>query len=449
MKQQRINGTGRAARWMQWVLGAGVWLGLTPAAFAAEAKQAANSDACTVPVTASGSQEETAWRLFVALNCKKGSGVLTWETWATQACLNDPADCRGAARLHGSPLRAALTSDDPRRTQGCSAMTTASSADPSLVPFVPDNLGKNPVFCEEVTFNAGEENYAQSNGLLSQSGQVSFLQAGNTIDFPSSAIEVKADWVPADSFTNAVFDCSTPNGQIYMEVIDGKCYALAGIHISSKLYPNWLWASFEPQYAITNPNRCNPELYNACTDPWGSNPATSKGSSTQPTPALAALFTAAGPALDPAFQNYRLTGTQTQFDQPTDSQGVLGSSFVEFNANVPAQQASCITCHSYAQRQPTPSPSGSTPPGGPLPGGANVGQPTALPAAYKSLDFSWFLGFGVPATRSCPDFPAGPIWSNADAQDKCPATCKPVVRTWNGQWTTTQPGVMSVCACCN
>lgn len=41
------------------------------------------------------------------------------------------------------------------------------------------------------------------------------------------------------------------------------------------------------------------------------------------------------------------------------------------------------------------------------------------------------------------DVNAGPIWNNADAQSKCPAVCAGLL--WNGQWTTTVPGQMSVC----
>lgn len=41
------------------------------------------------------------------------------------------------------------------------------------------------------------------------------------------------------------------------------------------------------------------------------------------------------------------------------------------------------------------------------------------------------------------DVDAGPIWNNADAQQKCPAVCGGL--RWNGQWTTTVPGQMSVC----
>ena len=51
-------------------------------------------DVCKVPTSKSSSQDETAWRLFVSINCKT-EGQLTWETWKTQACLN----CSGQVLL--------------------------------------------------------------------------------------------------------------------------------------------------------------------------------------------------------------------------------------------------------------------------------------------------------------------------------------------------------------
>jgi Mannan-binding protein len=45
------------------------------------------------------------------------------------------------------------------------------------------------------------------------------------------------------------------------------------------------------------------------------------------------------------------------------------------------------------------------------------------------------------------DANAGPIWDNGDAGGKCPSTCNAYASTWNGQWTTTVPGQMSVCGC--
>ena len=51
---------------------------------------AARARFCTVPTAPAGSLEETAWRIFVAINCPK-DGMLTWETWTEQTCLSAPA----------------------------------------------------------------------------------------------------------------------------------------------------------------------------------------------------------------------------------------------------------------------------------------------------------------------------------------------------------------------
>ncbi len=40
---------------------------------------------------------------------------------------------------------------------------------------------------------------------------------------------------------------------------------------------------------------------------------------------------------------------------------------------------------------------------------------------------------------------AGPIWSQADAEKKCPQVADASGGVWNGQWRTTVPGKMSVC----
>ncbi len=44
------------------------------------------------------------------------------------------------------------------------------------------------------------------------------------------------------------------------------------------------------------------------------------------------------------------------------------------------------------------------------------------------------------------DIDAGPIWSNLDAQNKCPGVCSSAGGTWKGNWTTTAPGQNSVCS---
>lgn len=65
----------------------------------------------------------------------------------------------------------------------------------------------------------------------------------------------------------------------------------------------------------------------------------------------------------------------------------------------------------------------------------------------KTLVFSAVAAaifIGGPAAAS--DVNAGPIWSNDDAQVKCPVAAAAVHGTWNGNWVTTVTGQMSVCA---
>lgn len=53
-----------------------------------------------------------------------------------------------------------------------------------------------------------------------------------------------------------------------------------------------------------------------------------------------------------------------------------------------------------------------------------------------------FLAGGAASAK---DINAGPIWNNDDAKVKCPVVAAAVHGTWNGNWTTTVPGQMSVC----
>lgn len=58
--------------------------------------------------------------------------------------------------------------------------------------------------------------------------------------------------------------------------------------------------------------------------------------------------------------------------------------------------------------------------------------------------------FQVPAGGSSSvtiDVLAGPLWNNDDAKAKCPYVCASYGGTWNGQWKTVVEGQMSVCGC--
>lgn len=51
-----------------------------------------------------------------------------------------------------------------------------------------------------------------------------------------------------------------------------------------------------------------------------------------------------------------------------------------------------------------------------------------------------------PVAKPSRDFPAGPLFNQEEANQRCPRVCA-VHGRWNGQWRTTEPGRMSVCGC--
>ena len=83
---------------------------------------------------------------------------------------------------------------------------------------------------------------------------------------------------------------------------------------------------------------------------------------------------------------------------------------------------------------------------------ANQKCPATCSAGYGPWTGQWWTT--VPNQMSvcqcvapAPAFDAGPIWNQADANKKCPTVCKNNSGTWTGQWWTTVQGKMSVCQC--
>lgn len=357
-----------------------------------------------------------AWLLFVQATRPSGN-LLMFETWAEQCQINPlmigcppPTAAATARRLgHGSALLAA----NRKKAGGAPNLEITQAGvecNPMLAPPAtnngypaPANVVSTAQFCEQVFVNPPEQSFVTQNGLITLTGQQAYgAKNGNAITFPWDAIEVKADWVPTTSYTGPNFSCPDPN--LYTQMYNGVCYALVGLHISSKVLPDWVWATFEPASAITNPNRCDPNLYNMCFDPWGTTSSTpyGKGVTVPQSQQLQALMAAAG--INPVFKNYYLTGVQWQFVDGSGKPIPLGSSFVEFNAGVPPGQASCITCHRYAYFDGKKPPSGQPEdnfggsPGGGWPNigyACNVNQNgncTPVVPNSTSQDFSWMLG---------------------------------------------------------
>ena len=358
------------------------------------------------------SEAQFAWWLFVQA-VQPVNGSLAFETWTEQCQLNPamvgcpaPSAMVGKTRtLHASRLLQSL-----RRKRGLSAAAQPGIECNSMqtTPLggypPPSNLTPVAQFCEEVFVNTSERDFIEQSGLKTLSGQLAYGKAhGNAITFPWEAIEVKADWVPASSYKNP-FSCPDTTNKLYTETINGTCYALVSLHISSKAKPDWVWATFEPASSITNPNRCAPKLSATCFAPWGTTSKVPycKGKTVPQSLQLQQLLAAV--KANPAFNNYYLTGVQTLFVEGNGKPRPLGNSFTEFNAGVEPGHASCITCHKYAYfdgKNPGPgSPENNY--GEPPSGWASVGyacntknpKGNCTPFVPNSIskDFSWILG---------------------------------------------------------
>ena len=361
-----------------------------------------------------------AWNLFIQAMAP-ANGSLTFETWTEQCQLSpNMAGCPSMAStaaavkdrsdskvriLHGSaggPRSKKIAGSD------CSAMTTT----PIEGYQPPTNLTQNAIYCEEVFVNPVEAAFVKRN-LATLVDQQTYGNSHNeTINFPGTevndtrldldSLELKADWVPATSY-EPTFACPDPTNTLYTEMINGRCYALVAILITSKAMPSWLWATFEPNNNITNPNRCDPKLYGYCFDPWGTTLSQPYGKEKAVQQSSELRQAMAEANLNPVFRNYFLTGVQTQFVDNYGKPTQLGNSFVEFNQGVPPGKSSCITCHRYAAfdgkrpQQGTPEGNFGRPPHGwPSIGYAcNQNQDdncTPMGPHVTAQDFSWMLG---------------------------------------------------------
>jgi hypothetical protein len=329
--------------------------------------------ACDPPDKITGSPAETAWRLWVAAHCPVNADrypFVVWENWIEQGQMYPVDPSRGLV----VPNAGATTA--PHGLRG-SALGTLNGL--PVDPATQCTLSmSHRLICEEVRLNGTQEDYIAGRGLWNRAGQQQLAAAGADIRFPKPAVEMKIDWIVLDT-------CSNPPSGVHVERINGNCFALAGMHLISKLRANWIWATFEPQNLTTNPERC---VALGCKDRFGSRPAVSRGGPdgfTDLSPKLASLMTNAHLAEE--WRNYRLDGVQTDFVGADGKPTLLGNSIIEAeNAGVPLNQASCISCHAVS------SISANGTDGIVLLTSNPVGRPKPLPGAdWIRRDFVWSL----------------------------------------------------------
>jgi hypothetical protein len=321
------------------------------------------------------SYDQMSWQAFVSVVTPAPGGQgLTLETWATdqdtyQASPTWPTGLGAAAVAERPRFQASLLARAhvPAGLRSAAAVSVGGCNYPvgdAAAGNFPTG-SKSDCIAEEVRRNRDSFDYIVNNGLYTQAGlENAFVGPG--INFPTSALELKLDWVQEPTLvkwlnTNNV---QTPPGFVkqnyYTTVSGGVTYALLSMHISTKQLPNWLWATFEHQL---NPGRCDTM---GCYDEFG---VTGSGTNIEPlptpqpgavqnqypacakSPALAAMFSTAG--LAAIWKNYCLKATQIDFlstQNATVGLPVLdGDSVIErITADVPIAQSSCITCHAYA-----------------------------------------------------------------------------------------------------
>jgi hypothetical protein len=277
--------------------------------------------------------DQVAWKLFLQVNAAAGGSNALFETWAS-----DTDTFRATPQFPTTPaplsLRPPVVS-----TSGRLSIQEAGG----LVPQIPPN----PSVREEARRNRDAFDFIVNNNLHKVSGLKAAF--GKTLSFPPGAIEVKANWMPVSEipgFTlNRVTLADVPKIFHVNTASDGTKWAMVSMHVISKLVPNWTWATFENAY---NQSRCD---ILGCIDQFGAqtpvvspNAQPTKGySPCAKTPALNALIAAA--YWDPAFVNYCLKGSQTDFTDNTGLSVRLGNSVIEDGF---VNRSSCMTCHGRA-----------------------------------------------------------------------------------------------------
>jgi len=222
--------------------------------------------------------------------------------------------------------------------------------------------------------------YIRTGALYNVQGQMRWAATRGALNFPWSAMEVKAAWrwidpndaaCPASSYftTKAWYVVKDNNGNPIS--IRTGLMGLTGLHIISKALPNWVWITFEN----VNNAKCTQVKRRVPIDP-----------------AVVAVNQQMQKALQGTkWANYEMIGVQTS-SGPADKPVLLANTQIESAFQT---RSSCLTCHAIASVA-TAKPSDPTVPirqsfvdvqaSPPY----YIGPPPSL-GMYKSQDFVWSL----------------------------------------------------------
>lgn len=261
-----------------------------------------------------------SWVLFIYLNCAPTDTAVIWEGWAT----NRGVYLAGGIppQPWGSPQLTAYALEDLPEISGHRATT----------------LNGDPIL-SEIRMNQPNFTYIVQNQLYNKDCQIAFFEGipcsgdNNPIVFPLEALEIKTAWViltPNDPINDRYFTLDTSyidrHGNSQQALV-----GLAGFHITSKMLPNWLWATFEQ---IDNP---------AVTGIQPLDPIPPDVQAMNQV--VQASFAESFPDLP--WQYYELRGSQIDFVDEQGQPTVLANTLIETDFQ---RSSSCITCHALATR---------------------------------------------------------------------------------------------------
>ena len=299
--------------------------------------------------------DQYAWQLFVEVNkpakvetIKVNGKTLTlndayWETWVDDV-ENFPKHPNPAkppqwpTKADGHKLlNASFSAHQMPLADSASGTKLAANAMGEASCVLDDTHTCEVVYRNKTTFE-----YIITNKLWYQEGIAEFFASGKQVVFPIDSIEVKANW-------KAIAE--KDKGQYHWNYTEqGQLIGLVAMHISSKVIPNWLWATFEH---VGNPGRCD---LLGCYDCYGTTETAIPASTTafggqyaagNLTTALLKNYKDAGykGAWLEAWQNYRLKGSMVNFTDSYGNPNLLGNSVTESGF---VATSSCMGCHSRA-----------------------------------------------------------------------------------------------------
>lgn len=335
------------------------------------------------PNPAMSRPDQVAWELMAQIARPAGSDNVVFETWASDAdtFVDKP-------RWPDAVRKVLINRVQPVNSKQQGAVSPARHCAAGRVAWCigKESLRNRPAFA-----------FIVDNNLTTQRGLAVFF--GRTMDFPIDTIEVKAEWLPLSelkAWNGVSAEDAASLYYINKARFGGETVpvALVALHITTKLVPNWTWATFEHW---KNPGRCDDE---GCRDTFGAaQPVVAANQKPEhgydkcaPSESLRRLFAEAGVA--DIWLNYCLKGTQTDFITTTGEPTRLGNSVAEtVNAGVPHGRSSCMTCHAEAAFDKRGKAAKADPNiGAPLPKWF-IGSGTREAPQFRQADFVWAVPF--------------------------------------------------------